>query len=142
MKIKLKPWGEVVALTKKRGNFVTECDDGTVVAFGLTADVLPWGQYTEAVGVNTDGNYFVLNKSGNNCRRVHPYMIDSTPPTSDDLLRYGKVIADDAYGSIATNFGKRQAVRIRLIAYDGKLWYHKMVDGNVVDFRRVGTADA
>lgn len=138
MMIKLKPWDEVVSLSKKYGDFAKR-NDGSVAAFGLTVDDLPWGRSTKIVDANTYGDYFVLNASGDNCYYVHPYMImDDVSITSDDLLRYGEVIIDDAYASVVTEFGKRQAVRIRLIAYDSELWYHKMVDGDVVDFKRVG----
>lgn len=140
MRIKLKPWDEVVMLAKKHGDF-TERDDGTVTAFGLMVDDLPWGHCTETVDVDSDDDYFVLNASGDNCWYVHSYMIDDTSTTSDDLLRYGKIIADDAYGGVTTNFGKRKAVRIRLISYNSDLYYHKMVDGDVVECRKVGRAD-
>lgn len=141
MRIKLRPWDEVVTLAKKHGDF-TKRNDGTVMAFSLTVDDLPWGRHTEVVDVDSYDDYLVLNASGDNCWFVHSYMIDDTSTTSDDLLRYGKIITDDAYGSVTTNFGKWQAVRIRLIAYESELWYHKMVDGDVVERRKVGMADA
>ena len=140
MKIKLKPWDKVVSLSKKYRDF-TEYDDGSVAAFGLTANDLPWGQCTELIEVDTDGDYFVLNASGDNCWFVHPYMTEQDSSISDNLLRYGEVVTDDAYASVVTEFGNRQAVRIRLISYGGMIWYHKMVEGDVVECRKVGRAD-
>ena len=57
---------------------------------------------------------------------------------SENVLRYGLVITDDAFGKTVTEFGRRNAIRIRLIFYCDKLYYHKMVDGEVVDFKVVG----
>ena len=53
---------------------------------------------------------------------------------SENVLRYGSVITDDA-------FGQCNAIRIRLISYCDKLYYHKMIDGEVVDFKIVGRAN-
>lgn len=55
---------------------------------------------------------------------------------SDDVLRYGKIVTDDDV--LASN----HAVRIRLVSYNGDLYYHKMVDGDVVECRKVGRTDA
>ena len=61
---------------------------------------------------------------------------------SENVLRYGLVITDDAFGKTVTEFGQRNAIRIRLISYCDKLYYHKMIDGEVVDFKVVGKANA
>ena len=44
---------------------------------------------------------------------------------SKELIRYGEYLADD---EIENNKG---FTRIRVIKYDGKMYYHKMVNGNV-----------
>lgn len=61
---------------------------------------------------------------------------------SENVLRYGWVITDDAFGETVTEFGQCNAIRIRLISYFDKLYYHKMIDGEVVDFKIVGKANA
>lgn len=61
---------------------------------------------------------------------------------SENVLRYGLVITDNAFGKIMTEFGQRNAIRIRLISYCDKLYYHKMIDGEVVDFKVVGKVNA
>ena len=61
---------------------------------------------------------------------------------SENVPRYGRVITDDAFGKTVTEFGQRNAIRIRLIFYCDKLYYHKMIDGEVVDFKVVGKANA
>lgn len=139
MKIKLKPWDEVVSLSKKYGDF-TEYDDGSVAAFSLTVNDLPWGQYTELIDVDAYGNYFVWNASGDNRWFVHPYMTEQDSSISDDLLRYGEMLVDE--NMPLSNDDAHDHIRIRLISYGGMIWYHKMVDGEVVDCRRVGTTNA
>lgn len=61
---------------------------------------------------------------------------------SENVLRCGWVITDDAFGKTVTEFGQHNAIRIRLISYCDKLYYHKMIDGEVVDFKVVGKANA
>lgn len=53
---------------------------------------------------------------------------------SDDILRYGEIITDDQIYN--------PNIRIRLISYDGMIWYHKMHGGDVVECRKVGRGDA
>ena len=62
--------------------------------------------------------------------------------TAENMLRYGLVITDDAFGKTVTEFGQRNAIRVRLISYCDKLYYHKMIDGEVVDFKIVGKTNA
>lgn len=69
--------------------------------------------------------------------------VEIMPETnSENVLRYGWVITDDAFGNTVTEFGQRNAIRIRLIYYCNELYYHKMINGEVVDFKVVGKANA
>ena len=61
---------------------------------------------------------------------------------SENILRYGLIITDDAFSKTVTEFGQRNTIRIRIISYFDKLYYHKMIDGEVVDFKVVGKANA
>lgn len=54
----------------------------------------------------------------------------------DDSLRYGNILTDDI------NFGMPKGictdyVRIRTISYDNRIFYHKMVNGEVVEFKEL-----
>lgn len=59
--------------------------------------------------------------------------------TPDDALRYGEVLTDDMV------FGKPKGksvldidwIRIRTILYESRIFYHKMVDGEVVEFKEL-----
>ena len=59
------------------------------------------------------------------------YLIDKV--TNKDVLRYGEIINDESFVLYSG-----QNIRIRIISYNDYIYYHKMVDGEVVDFKPVG----
>ena len=59
------------------------------------------------------------------------YLIDEI--TNKDVLRYGEIINDESYVLYSG-----QNVRIRIISYNDYIYYHKMADGEVVDFKPIG----
>ena len=59
------------------------------------------------------------------------YLIDKV--TDKDVLRYGEIINDESFVLYSG-----QNVRIRIISYNDYIYYHKMVDGKVVDFKSIG----
>ena len=58
------------------------------------------------------------------------YLIDKV--TDKDVLRYGEIINDESFALYSG-----QNVRIRIISYNDYIYYHKMVDGEVVDFKSI-----
>ena len=59
------------------------------------------------------------------------YLIDKV--TDKDVLRYGEIINDESYV-----LSDGQNIRIRIISYNDYIYYHKMTDGEVVDFKPIG----
>ena len=59
------------------------------------------------------------------------YLIDEI--TSKDVLRYGEIISDESF-----ILSDGQNIRIRIISYNDYIYYHKMADGEVVDFKPIG----
>ena len=59
------------------------------------------------------------------------YLIDKV--TDKDVLRYGEIINDESYVLYSG-----QNVRIRIFSHNNYIYYHKMVDGEVVDFKPIG----
>ena len=59
------------------------------------------------------------------------YLIDKI--TDKDVLRYGEIINDESF-----ILSDGQNVRIRIISYNDYIYYHKMADGEVVDFKPIG----
>lgn len=52
--------------------------------------------------------------------------------TPDDALRYGEVLTDDRYTiDVSWHY------RIRTIRYESRIFYHKMVSGEVVEFKEL-----
>ena len=55
--------------------------------------------------------------------------------TPDEALRYGEVLTDDRLCYVRT--GPMVNIRIRTISYDNRIFYHKMVDGEVAEFKEL-----
>ena len=53
--------------------------------------------------------------------------------TDKDVLRYGEIISDESFALY-----NGQNVRIRIISYNDYIYYHKMADGEIVDFKPIG----
>ena len=49
-----------------------------------------------------------------------------------DVLRYGEYLTDEQYTTWDSHY-----YRLRAIRYNGKLYWHKMVDGELVEFRKL-----
>lgn len=49
-----------------------------------------------------------------------------------DIIHYGTIVTDDDIEAKDGTF-----IRIRIIAYEGYLYYHKMVNGEVIEFKRM-----
>ena len=59
------------------------------------------------------------------------YLIDEI--TNKDVLRYGEIINDESF-----ILSDGQNVRIRIFSYNDCIYYIKMADGEVVDFKPIG----
>lgn len=122
MKVKLKSWDDAVQVGKQNRYYGVY--DGVECVYGFSMNELPWGEYVDvdcAIGELT---------------RIPNCLFDYD---NADILRYGEIITDD---ELYDFFNKQEEnVRIRLISYGGFVWYHKMVDGDMVECRKVGRAD-
>lgn len=137
MKVRIKPWDEAVkAALASSDDWYVENDGawGDESIFGIGRRVGQWGKVVH--GYKENDYFYADNNFAYPLCIVDEEDVDDTPPTSDDLLRYGKVITDDDV--LVSDYDAHEHVRIRLISYEGDLYYHKMVDGEVVDFKRVG----
>ena len=84
-----------------------------------------WGQVRD---VYNGINYFCDVEDG---YKFPLYLIDEV--TDKDVLRYGEIINDESFVLYSGH-----NVRIRIISYNDYIYYHKMVDGEVVDFNPIG----
>ena len=90
--------------------------DNTWAGWGQVRDVY---KYVSSFRDVEDGYVFPL------------YLIDEV--TDKDVLRYGEIINDESFVLYSG-----QNIRIRIISYNDYIYYHKMADGEVVDFKPIG----
>ena len=123
MKVKIMDYETAKAevLARERNPYYT--NDKTV--WGVDKTWAGWGQVRDVYkGIKyfrdaEDGYDFPL------------YLIDKV--TDKDVLRYGEIINDESFV-----LSDGQNVRIRIISYNDYIYYHKMADGEVVDFKSIG----
>ena len=95
------------------------------IVWGVERNWEGWGKVRE---VYKDSDYFQDVKDG--YQFPNYLIVDATP---EDVLRYGEIIINEEfilYGSI----------RIRVISYSGSIYYHKMINGEIVEFKEIGLA--
>lgn len=93
--------------------------------YGVDKSWAGWGQVRD---VYKCINYFHDVEVG---YELPLYLIDKV--TDKDVLRYGEIINDESFVLYSG-----QNVRIRIISYNEYIYYHKMADGEVVDFKPIG----
>ena len=93
--------------------------------YGVDKTWAGWGQVRD---VCKEIKYFLDVEDG---YEFPFYLIDEI--TDKDVLRYGEIISDESFVLYSG-----QNVRIRIISYNDYIYYHKMADGEVVDFKSIG----
>ena len=93
--------------------------------YGVDKTWAGWGQVRD---VYKDIGYFRDVEDGFD---FPLYLIDKF--TDKDVLRYGEIINDESFVLYSG-----QNVRIRIFSHNNYIYYHKMVDGEVVDFKPIG----
>ena len=95
------------------------------VVWGVDKSWAGWGQVRD---VYKGINYFCDVEDVYN---FPLYLIDEV--TDKDVLRYGEIINNESFV-----LSDGQNVRIRIFSYNDYIYYHKMADGEVVDFKPIG----
>ena len=97
-----------------------------IYVFGVDKTWAGWGQVRD-IEKRFDNSFCDVEDG-----YVFPlYLIDKV--TDKDVLRYGEIINDESFVLYSG-----QNVRIRIISYNDYIYYHKMADGEVVDFKPIG----
>ena len=129
MKVKVKPWNDAAMAA------LHDDDDWSVEADSIYGIIRGFGSWGKVVDGYVGDDVFYANDGLTYPLCVVEECDESIEDIdSDDLLCYGEVITDDQIYS--------PNIRIRLIAYNGNLYYHKMRGGEVIECRRVGAAYA
>ena len=123
MKVKIMDYETAKAEVLAREQDSYYANDKTVL--GVNKTWAGWGQVRDAY---KDINYFRDVEDG---YKFPLYLIDEV--TDKDVLRYGEIINDESFVLYSG-----QNVRIRIISYNDYIYYHKMTDGEVVDFKPIG----
>ena len=123
MKVKIMDYETAKAEVLAREQNPCYVNDKTV--WGVDKTWAGWGQVRD---VSKRIGYFRDVKDGYD---FPLYLIDEV--TDKDVLRYDEVINDESFV-----LSDGQNVRIRIISYNDYIYYHKMVDGEVVDFKPIG----
>ena len=96
-----------------------------IYVFGIDKTWAGWGRVRD---VSKHTYYFRDVEDGYD---LPLYLIDKV--TDKDVLRYGEIISDESFVLYSG-----QNIRIRIISYNDYIYYHKMADGEVVDFKPIG----
>ena len=123
MKVKIMDYETAKAEVLAREQNPYYANDKTV--WGVDKTWAGWGQVRD---VYKFIDYFRDVEDGYN---FPLYLIDKV--TDKDVLRYGEIINDESYVLYSG-----QNVRIRIFSYNDYIYYIKMVDGEVVDFKPIG----
>ena len=123
MKVRIMDYETAKAKVLAREQNPYYANDKTV--WGVDKTWAGWGQVRD---VYKGINYFHDVEDGYN---FPLYLIDKT--TDKDVLRYGEIINDESFV-----LSDGQNVRIRIISYNDYIYYHKMADGEVIDFKPIG----
>ena len=123
MKVKIMDYETAKAEVLAREQDSYYANDKTVL--GVNKTWAGWGQVRD-VEKRFDNNFCDVEDG-----YVFPsYLIDKF--IDKDVLRYGEVINDESFVLYSGH-----NVRIRIISYNDYIYYHKMVDGEVVDFKSI-----
>ena len=123
MKVKIMDYETAKAevLAREQNPYYT--NDKTV--WGVNKTWAGWGQVRD---VYKEIKYFCDVEDG---YEFPLYLIDEI--TDKDVLRYGEIINDESFV-----LSDGQNVRIRIFSYNDYIYYIKMADGEVVDFKPIG----
>lgn len=122
--------------------YPTEIDFFDGYIFGLRKDSIPWGENVE-VDIETLDSSNNLSTYELNGFFVPTCMfkIDDTnldkKPFANDVLRYGTILTDDELFDRCDDMAAE--VRIRLFSYENVIYYIKMINDEVEEFKKVGT---
>ena len=123
MKVRIMDYETAKAKVLAREQNPYYTNDKTV--WGVDKTWAGWGQVRD---VYKGINYFRDVEDGYD---LPLYLIDKV--TDKDVLRYGEIINDESFVLYSG-----QNVRIRIISYNDYIYYHKMADGEIVDFKPIG----
>lgn len=104
---------------------------------GIGKKSIPWGKKVE-VDINTLSNGYIPTYELNGflvptCAfKVDDESLDKES-IANDIFRYGTILTDDELWDETDAY-----IRIKIVSYEQTVYYVKMVNGEVVNFKKVG----
>ena len=104
---------------------------------GIEKESIPWGKKVE-VDINTLSNGCIPTYELNGffvptcVFKVDDENLDEES-IANDILRYGTILTDDELWDETD-----ACVRIKIVSYEQTVYYVKMINGEVVEFKKVG----
>ena len=132
MKMRLMTFDEAYEACSRK--YPTKIGFSKEYVFGIGKDALPWGKKVE-VDINTLSNGYIPAYAFNGFF-VPACVFKADDANLNDVLRYGTILTDDKL------FDRWAAeVRIRLFSYGNVIYYVKMINGEVEEFKKVGVVE-
>ena len=98
---------------------------------GIEKESIPWGKKVE-VDINTLSNGYIPTYALNGFLvPTCVFKVDDT--NSNDILRYGTILTDDELWDETD-----ACIRIKIVSYEQAVYYVKMVNGKIAEFKKVG----
>ena len=130
MKMKLKNFDDAFEVAKQFSRCSYVLYSGEKCIFGLFESTIPWGKYVEVKFDEECGDirYYTYNEY------YIPYFCFEKEIilTAENVMRYGNIFEDTEIR------GKYSNYRIKIMTYDGEVYYIKMKDGEVTTFEKIG----
>ena len=107
---------------------------------GIEKESIPWGKKIE-VDINTLSNWRIPTYELNGffvptcVFKVDDENLDEES-IANDILRYGTILTDDELWDETD-----ACVRIKIVSYEQTVYYVKMINGEVVEFKKVGVVE-
>lgn len=135
MKMRLMTFDEACEACSRK--YPTKIISSKEAVFGIGKDVFPWGERVEVNVDNVDIETFYDNSklSAYNLNGffVPTWMFKADDTNPNDILRYGIILTDDELWDETD-----ACVRIKIVSYEDNIYYIKIVNGEVVEFKKVG----
>ena len=134
MKMRLMTFDEAYEACSRK--YPTKIGFSKEYVFGIGKDALPWGKKVE-VDINTLSNGYIPAYAFNGFF-VPACVFKFDAANSNDVLRYGTILTDD---ELWDEDDTDACVRIKIVSYEQAVYYVKMVNGETVEFKKVGVVE-
>lgn len=98
---------------------------------GIGKKSIPWGKKVE-VDINTLSNGYIPTYALNGLL-VPTCVFKADDANSNDVLRYGTILTDDELWDETD-----ACIRIKIVSYEQAVYYVKMINGEIAEFKKVG----